>query len=188
MLKNPRNFRVDPTLLLIVETDASKKAIGAALIQEVKTEEVIQRRLIYTASRSLKSAETRYSNIRRELLGVSFPLRKFRKFLMGNHFLVRTDHRPLDGLFKKAITSIENEDLRDLVSGLTDIPLTLNTCLENQNLFLIGSPETVWTSSTLALTFERVNLESFMKCSPETIGDDSFQRASDILCCICFTG
>jgi len=54
---------VDPTLPLIVETDASKKAIGAALIQEVKTEEVIERRLIYTTSRSLKSAETKYSII-----------------------------------------------------------------------------------------------------------------------------
>ena len=53
MLKNPRNFRVHPTLPLIFETDASKKAIGAALIQEVKTEEVIEQRLIYTASRSL---------------------------------------------------------------------------------------------------------------------------------------
>jgi hypothetical protein len=98
---------VDPTLLLIVETEASKKAIGAALIQEVKTEEVIERRLIYTASRSLKPAETRYLTIRRELFGVSFALKKFRKFLMGNHFLVRTDNRTLDGLFKKAITSIE---------------------------------------------------------------------------------
>jgi hypothetical protein len=120
MLKNPRNFRVDPTLPLILETVASKKAIGTALIQEVETEEVIERRLIYTASRSLKFAETRYSTIRRELSSVSFALKKFRKFLMGNHFLVRTDHRPLDGLFKKAITSIEIEDLRDLVAGLTD--------------------------------------------------------------------
>jgi hypothetical protein len=88
MLKNSRNFRVDPILPLIVETNASKKAIGAALIQEVKTEEVIERRLIYVASRSLKSAETRYSTIRRELLGVSFALKKFRKSPMGNHFLV----------------------------------------------------------------------------------------------------
>jgi hypothetical protein len=39
---------VDPSLPLIVETDACDKAIGAALIQEVKTEEVIERRLIYT--------------------------------------------------------------------------------------------------------------------------------------------
>jgi len=39
-------------------------------------------------------------------------------------------------------------------------------CLENRILFLIGSPETVWTSSALTLTFEWVNLESFMRCSP----------------------
>ena len=104
MLKNPRNFRVDRTLPLIVETDASKKARGAAVIQEVKAEEVIERRLMYTASRSLKSAETRYSTVSRELLDVSFALKKFRKFLIANHFLVRTDHSPFDGLFKKAIT------------------------------------------------------------------------------------
>ena len=74
---------------------------------------------MYTASRSLNSAETRCSIIRRELLGVSFALKKLKKFLMGNYFLVRTEHRPLNGLFKKAITSIENEDLRDVVAGLT---------------------------------------------------------------------
>ena len=150
MLKNPRNFRVDPTLPLIVETDASKKAVGAALIQEVKTEEdgrkqegcriqevkteeVFQRRLIYTASRSLKSAETRYSTITKELLGVSFALKNFRKFLMGNHFLVRTDHRPLDGLFKKAITSMENEDLRDLVAGLSEYSFDVEYVLRESN-------------------------------------------------------
>jgi hypothetical protein len=135
MLKNPRNFRVDPTLPLIVETDASKKAIRAALIQEVKTEEVIERRLIYTASRSLKSAETRYSTIRRELLGVSCGLKKFRKFLMGNHFLVTTDHRPLDGLFKKAITSIEHEDLRDLVAGLRECSFDVEYVPGESNCF-----------------------------------------------------
>ena len=133
MLKNPRNFSVDPTLSFIVETDASNKAIGAALIQEVKTDEVIERRLIYTASRSLKSAETRYSTITREVLGVSFALKNFRKFLMGNHFLVRTDHRPLDGLFKKAITSMENEDLRDLVAGLSEYSFDVEYVLRESN-------------------------------------------------------
>jgi len=120
---------------LIVETDASKKAIGAALIQEVKTEEVIERMLIYTASTCLKSAETRYSTIRRELFGVSFALKKFRKYLMGNHFLLRTDHRPLDGLFKKAITSIKNEDLRNLVAGLTEYSFDVEYVPGESNCF-----------------------------------------------------
>ena len=73
--EEPGNFRVDRTVPLIVETDTSKKGIGAALILGMKTEEGVQRRLIYTAFRSLKSAETRYSTIRRELLGVSLALK-----------------------------------------------------------------------------------------------------------------
>jgi hypothetical protein len=68
-------------------------------------------------------------------LGVSFALKKFRKFLMGNHFLVRTDHRSLDGLFKKAITSIENEDLRDLVAGLTEYSFDVEYVPGESNCF-----------------------------------------------------
>jgi len=36
MLKNPKNLRVDLTLSLIGETDASKKTCGDTLIQQVK--------------------------------------------------------------------------------------------------------------------------------------------------------
>jgi hypothetical protein len=63
----------------------------------------VERRLICTACRSLKPTETRDSTITRKLLGVSVSLKKFKKFLMDKRFLARTDHRPLDGLFKKAI-------------------------------------------------------------------------------------
>ena len=68
-------------------------------------------------------------------MGVSFALKKFRKFLMGNHFLVRTDHRPLDGLLKKAIDSIENEDLRDLVPGFTEYSFDVEYVSGESNFF-----------------------------------------------------
>jgi hypothetical protein len=58
--------------------------------------------------------------MRREVLGIYSALNKFSQLLMGDHFLVRTDHRQLDGLFQKAITSNENEDFRDLIAGLTE--------------------------------------------------------------------
>ena len=61
------NFRPDSMLALIVETDASTKAQEAALIQETNINGVLERRLIYDASRSLKSAETTCSKIRRVL-------------------------------------------------------------------------------------------------------------------------
>jgi hypothetical protein len=50
MLKHAKNFRMDSTLYLMVETNTSKKALGAALIQEVEVNGVKERRLIYLAS------------------------------------------------------------------------------------------------------------------------------------------
>jgi len=81
---------------------------------------VLERRLIYAASRSLKPAETKCSKIRRELLVVVFPIRKFKRFLKETEFIIWTDHMPLEGLFKKSILSIENEDLRDVVAKISD--------------------------------------------------------------------
>ena len=95
MMKNPKNMRPNPELPLIVETDASKKAVGASLIQEIPKEDGTKEKvMIYAASRSFKSAETRYSTIRRELLAVVFAVQKFRRFLIVRDFLIRT-HQPL---------------------------------------------------------------------------------------------
>jgi hypothetical protein len=50
---------------------------------------------------------------------------KFRRFLIEMDFLIRTDHRPLVGLFKKPLLSIEDEDLRDLVSQMSEYSFTV---------------------------------------------------------------
>jgi hypothetical protein len=81
MLQNLRNFRVDSMLPVIL-----RLKVGAVLIQEVKVGDEIERQLIYAISRSFKAAETRYLTIRLELLGVSFAIKKFRRFLIGTHF------------------------------------------------------------------------------------------------------
>jgi len=44
MMKNPKNMRPNPELPLIVETDSSKKAVGASLIQEIPNEDGLRRR------------------------------------------------------------------------------------------------------------------------------------------------
>jgi hypothetical protein len=106
----------------------------------------------------------------------------FRKFLMGNYFLVRTDHRPLHGLFKKAITSLENEDLRDLVAGLTEYSFDVEYLPGESNCFPDWLSRNCVDELNSYPDFERVNLESFMRCSPETNGDDSFHLTSDVLC------
>jgi hypothetical protein len=120
---------------LIIESDASLKAVGASLLQEIPTGEGMDRRLIYAASRSFKGAETRYSTIRRELLGVVFAISKFRRFLLGREFEIRTDHRPLVGLLEKPLLSIENQNLRDLVEQLSEYKFKVTYIKGEDNVF-----------------------------------------------------
>lgn len=47
--------------------------------------------------------ESRYSNIERECLAVIFGLEKFEYYLLGRHTLVKTDHLPLEQIFKENI-------------------------------------------------------------------------------------
>ena len=58
-----------PELDLYIETDASGKAISMALLQNENNERQSLYPIAY-GSKMLTSAETRYANIERELLGV----------------------------------------------------------------------------------------------------------------------
>jgi hypothetical protein len=51
---------------------------------------------------------------------VVFARTKFKRFLIGREFEIRTDHRPLVGLLEKPLLSIKNQHLRDLVEQLAE--------------------------------------------------------------------
>jgi hypothetical protein len=86
----------DLTKSLIVTTDASNYAIGAMLSQ--KDDHGVEHPIEF-ASRLLADAETRYHTTEREGV-VMFAVEKFRHYLHGIPFLVRTDHKALDFIFK----------------------------------------------------------------------------------------
>ena len=65
-----------PDLELFLETDASGKGIGMALLQSEENERNSLYPIAY-GSKTLTSAETRYVNIERELLGVVGALENF---------------------------------------------------------------------------------------------------------------
>ena len=79
----------------ILQTDASAFGLGAALLQDFGGPHP---RPIAYWSRKLKTAETRYATIERELLAIIEGVRKFSVYLYGSPFVLETDHMPLQYL------------------------------------------------------------------------------------------
>lgn len=76
--------------------DASNSAIGAVLSQIQKGTE----RVVAFASRKMSRAECNYCATRKELLAVVSFVKYFKHYLLGRHFIVRTDHAALQWLWK----------------------------------------------------------------------------------------
>ena len=121
-----------PELDLFLETDASGKGIGMALLQSNSNERESLYPITY-GSKTLTPAEMRYANIERELLGVVGALEKFHYyFTFGHPVTVLTDHKPLIAIAKKALI---NAPLR-----LQRLLLRLN----NYNVIYIGYQAKTW--------------------------------------------
>ena len=82
----------DPMAELVLQCDASSVGVGAALLQP-GPDGALQP--VAYASRILNNAEQNYSQIERESLAVVFGVTKYRQYLLGRHFKLLTDHKPL---------------------------------------------------------------------------------------------
>ncbi len=77
---------------VILHVDASAKGLGAVLLQTQRNGDLLP---IAFMSRKLTGAKSRYAQIEREAVAVVFEVTKFRQYLMGRKFIIKTDHRPL---------------------------------------------------------------------------------------------
>jgi hypothetical protein len=93
-------------------TDASSiHGLGFALMQDGF--------LIQAGSRSLIDAETRYAVVELEATAVAWAIKQCRHYLLGcRSFKVWTDHRPLVGIFKKDMASIDSRRLNRIRESL----------------------------------------------------------------------
>lgn len=98
VIKAPTLSYFDPKKDILIECDASEKGLGAWLLQDGKP--------VDFASRSLTDVETRYSNIEREMLGVTWAVLYYKQFVYGQKFTVYNDHQPLETIFKKDLHQI----------------------------------------------------------------------------------
>jgi len=89
---------IDPSSdCFIIRSDASSKAIGAALYQVVGDEQ----RTIQFYSRKLSETEKNYSTFDRELLAAHDAVQYFLPYIDGQNITLFTDHRPLVAAFVK---------------------------------------------------------------------------------------
>ena len=81
----------------LIQSDASLKDLGCVLLQDGKP--------TCYASRSLNEAESKYSNIERELLAACWALEKLNHYVYGKKVILETDHKPLESIWNKSIAS-----------------------------------------------------------------------------------
>ena len=79
----------------ILDTDACDNAIGAVLSQIQNGSE----KVVAYASRTMSKCERNYCVTDKELLAVKHFIEYFRHYLLGKHFVVRSDHQALKWLF-----------------------------------------------------------------------------------------
>ena len=95
---------IDQNIPLVVETDASDCAIAASLRQADCP--------VAFFSRTLSQAERRYPAIEKEAYAIVEALRKWRHYLIGRHFKLITDQKPVAFMFNSKTTSkIKNEKI-----------------------------------------------------------------------------
>ena len=107
------NVNAETTL----QTDASKKGLGACLIQNGK--------VVCYASRALTKTGQNYQNLEREALGTIWGMEKFHYFLYGMEFILETDQKPLVSIYKKHMVDISPRVQRLIVRSFPYQPFNV---------------------------------------------------------------
>ena len=146
-----------PDVPFILDTDASAFALGGVLSQRVDEEE----RVVAFASKSLSKTEMNYCTTHRELLAVIRMTDKFRHYLWGRRFRLRTDHASLkwllnykdaDGMLARWLAKLQAYDFSiehrpGLQHGNADGLSRCGKCKNPDCAGLIGPGEATRTSS-----------------------------------------
>ena len=85
----------NPKKLMVLQTDASCKGLGARLLQNEKP--------VYFASKALTEMQKGYVAIELESLAVAWAMEKFHHFLYGNQFTLETNQKPLEAILSKSL-------------------------------------------------------------------------------------
>ena len=95
LLESSMLVHFDNKLPVVLSCDASPTGVSCVLAHVIKNEE----RPVLFISRTLSTAERNYSQLEREAIAIIFGVVRLRQYLLGRHFVIYTDHKPLLTLF-----------------------------------------------------------------------------------------
>ena len=98
ILRNTTLPYFNPSSSTTLQTNASKKGLGAVLLQNSKP--------VMFTSRALIESERNYQNLERECLATILGMEKFHYFLYGKEFTLETDQKPPVSIYKKQMVEI----------------------------------------------------------------------------------
>ena len=92
--------------LLVVETDASEVALSATLNQGGLP--------VAFMSRPLQGSELHYPAVEKEAMAITEAVRKWRHFLAGRHFTLKTDQQSVAFMFdNRKLMKVKNNKIQD---------------------------------------------------------------------------
>ena len=100
----------DPASCTTLQTDSSKKGLGAIPIQNGTP--------IYFASRAISATESNYQNPECETLGTIWGMEKSHYFLYGNKFTLETDQKQLVSIYRKHLVDVSPRIQRLIIRAL----------------------------------------------------------------------
>ena len=115
----------DKTKKHTIQCNASKKGLGAVLLQESKP--------VMYVLRALTETEQRYSNIERELSAIVFALERLNHYMFGRTITVQSDHQSLQSIWKKSVVSASPR-LQRLLLRLAHYDLNIEFLREKENV------------------------------------------------------
>ena len=97
----------DSSKPVIIQTDASKRGVGATLLQDGRP--------VAYASKSLTETESNYCNIEREMLAIVFGLERFHHYAYGRHVTIESNHTPIESITRKPLINAPPRLMRMLL-------------------------------------------------------------------------
>ena len=100
----------NPRSATTLQTNASKKGLGAVILQDCRP--------VMFVSWALTGAEKNYQNLERECLAMIWGMEKFHYFLYGKQFTLETDQKPLVSIYRKHMVEISPRIQRLIVRSI----------------------------------------------------------------------